>query len=591
MGKSTFISHILATKGNTWFEDSNYLVVHLDADKNNRHQVPKKIEAVENLYNKILNELFRISKENKDISYKKIQHIDDSSAPSKESSHRIESWLRAVASLIELINRSFGKEILLFIDNLDYLYHINDRAHFSKKKNVEAKEAKDFIEYMIDIFSEGANGALTSAGIKVIFSLRPDSLSLLQSNVHLLANHAFNNEDNIFFYNAPSTYEVLLGRYRLLKHITSLIKVAGKEKRMTELMSVYDKILTHYKKSDETHQNSNYCSKNLFQRLASLSKQGLRQILEHMSNYSWIGDENLSELDERFAYQTSPSMLTFTTGGKRYFSQFHSAFPNFYLVDSSVASILLKSQGFSEDILCKHRHTYWLKRLIAEYVYAKGDCVLLREVLDVFSDDSDDQTKPNGYEESIVRLSAASLCQTDRSNVMVAELDVSADGTDLGIGELRITERGKYCLECYIDTFQYLQLIVDDYMLSFPKCIENHMYYKKDYQYLIFPQPDYHKHSSLMVSIKARQVFLFLKVLEISLEMEKKLYPNVFLRLSSAGIKIPDVNQIEKNVIKSLDTLRKYLNLNHYEEYMREAKNDEHNIRKGLEGAYAIQKD
>ncbi len=555
-GKTTFISHLIFRYGVEWHKN-NYWVLHIDTDGEFNHGVPTLDTAYKDIFTRIFRRLEQLAKDCNEYDLEIIRAIEDDCTPRNiNDQNKEEKWQKSINYAVSKIKSTFGKKLILIIDNLDYLYHIYDRWHFSKKQNELAEKGRRFIDDFVKSFVPGNESPLSTMGVTVLIALREDSLKLLKASVELQGINPFNRSGMVFYYHQPTLYQVIIGRYKLLRYCITQVKKSGKMELFDERMSLLDRII----EVKPTFSSRTEGPKNLFQKLSALSKQGLRQTLEYFSLYTWVGGgENISEsfeISARFATQHSPSILAFVTGGKRAFSQYTAAFPNIYLVDSEAASTVVGRDYLSEELLLPHRHTYWLKRLIIEYVHQKGKGVKLEDILNVFCEKDSDF----GYEETIVRLATASLSQTDKSAVLRADLQVGADGDQLGISLLKLTERGKYCIEHFIDTFDYLQLVVEDSMLPLPKVVETKMDINQpDYGYLIKTQPDYGTDAALMVCIKADQVLYFLDALEASLELEKSIYPKVFDKLKKEGVVVPSINNIRGTVNDSLGKLRRYL--------------------------------
>ena len=161
-----------------------------------------------------------------------------------------------------------------------------------------------------------------------------------------------------------------------------------------------------------------------------------------------------------------------------------------------------------------------------------------------------------------------SLYDANESNLITGSLirDPNQQSKVL-IKSLQLTERGIHCLKknanrvCTIfDRFFYLQLVVDDCQLPLPRVLIRHMGQENlpGYDYIL--ESDNGRYASKareMIVCKADRVLYFLTVLEISLELEKKKYFNVFRKLGNWNVEIPSVSLIKEQVVREIDLLGK----------------------------------
>ncbi len=199
----------------------------------------------------------------------------------------------------------------------------------------------------------------------LVFVLRPDTIDFIRASMNELPiiTKALDDARYLYTYSSPKLLDVLEKRTDLLHDVVSVIKEEGKKKTILEGVDSLYEILS----------KGRWRNTHVLRNLEQLSRQGLRHIMKHLAQYSWVSIPTKSEsfeLTERFVKQYSPTLLVFILGGKRRFSQTFSRFPNFYHV-------------CCEGI--ETRHTYWLKRLIAEYIYTQRKNDLLVTPLDVIS--------------------------------------------------------------------------------------------------------------------------------------------------------------------------------------------------------------
>ncbi len=96
-------------------------------------------------------------------------------------------------------------------------------------------------------------------------------------------------------------------------------------------------------------------------------------------------------------------------------------------------------------------------------------------------------------------------------------------------------------------------------MLPIPKAIWEDPFdvSPSDYAYLVKGTKSYAEEGKAMINKKAKQVLVFLKVLEISLELEQLNYEKVYTALlSEEGFMLPNVNLIREKVLQELRNLQ-----------------------------------
>jgi len=490
-------------------------------------------------------------------------------------------------SLLSHLTHHIKARFVFFIDNLDYIYHVYDRGQFVKlaitnkaptENQISAmkdrQRAHDIIRYIMRIFRD--DSPLGEVGVTAVVVARIDSV---QHYIRRAYPHVPIPGDIVlrtYSISVAAINDVLLTYGTLLDRLIDLIPEEGQRKRFKETCTQLE--LTAIRSGEKD------VRARLNLDLQHLSRQGLRQIVEHYKQFVWtpvIIDEK-EAIISRFQEQYTPSLIAFLTNGHRLFQQFVSEFPNLYLIRSD--SLDENLPVWAESLTAPHRHTYWLKRLILEYIAheeRRNAQVTPRRIFSLFC-----QGDNKCYEDSIVRLCLGSLAQCDRSYVIEfqfipGELDHAADTVE----SIRLTRRGRRLIEItpgisgpndpFCDTFTYLQLIVDDHMLPIPSSLADVFSYDgQDYGYLVRGE-DYHAHLERMMQKKIFQVFCLIDLLALSLEQERRYFSTVFNRFVSFGIQIPDVKKIESRIRHDLKVILQYfpnINLDDYEQARSEAK-------------------
>ena len=431
-------------------------------------------------------------------------------------------------------------------------------------------------------------------GINVLIVLRDDSLS------HLIANRSDLATTDPRRY----TYQLIMPDVPTVigTHLDVMREAFTKWPKET-LRKVYNDAIEKIKPYEETLKIST--KRKLHSDLISLSRQRFRQIVEHYGNYVWLpvsiensGDREI--VTERFHDQYTPGIISFLQNSNRLFSQFLSEFPNIYLV---VGHKRQERNKAWENLCQRHRHTYWLKRLILEYItqmQRDKKSIHPEMIYEVFIDH---EGKGDAYEDSIVRLVLGSLAQVEKSNVINFKF---LDGTSsFEIEDISLTNRGWRLLgfleegeveaeNIFFDTFTYLQIIVDDYILPIPNAIFKYFKYEKDYDYgyLAAPAEIYGDFTRNMIKKKIEQVYLLMDVLEISFEYEKIKFNKAFERLEE-NIKLRTFDQIRESVNRSIDPIERYIKKHHnakfnWKDYMMPKNQYIAELREELKKVYCI---
>ena len=167
-----------------------------------------------------------------------------------------------------------------------------------------------------------------------------------------------------------------------------------------------------------------------------------------------------------------------------------------------------------------------------------------------------------------MRLVLGSMTQVEKSNLLTASVSYGNDFFE--IESICLTDRAwrlmgymdkgqNRAINAFLDTFTYLQVIVDDFILPIPKSVFNHFKYEKgfDYGYLAGPADLYSKETMRMIQKKVKLVFIFIDILRVSLECEKVAFSKVFDKLDK-HINLPNVDDIENSVRDSLKPIQNF---------------------------------
>jgi hypothetical protein len=206
------------------------------------------------------------------------------------------------------------------------------------------------------------------------------------------------------------------------------------------------------------------------------------------------------------------------------YSQAQGHFPNIFLVDGEVSEVRVTE--------ITHYSTYWLKYLLLKRIgLSENQGVSLQQLLDEFSRDY-------SFEEKIVRLSIGSLNMVNESRCVEI---IGAAKDDCHENLVRLTSRGRrligskddqrfpYCFE-----LSYLQLVIDDHLLSIPKQWTQSVCVDSSLRYATSVGDEYYKLVHRDLAVKFPAVIRFVRILEAAWQYECKLRPKLAAALTLA---------------------------------------------------------
>lgn len=486
-------------------------------------------------YTKLLNLLFRAAVDGgvvreEDVGYNDIIPEDSYAI---DENVKIDLYCGAIRRLARRVYDLSGRRFFIMVDNLDQYYYLFDRGGFCEEGDVSRSSACRKMSDLVMSFTS-PQGALGNIGASVLFVMRKHTLDYVKASLYAVEGQIFPSPAaGVYRLKKVPLEDVVLSRRKLMEKAVDLMPARiRKELFGSSMGSLFDAFL------ESRGANIN---RQMINSLERLSSHGHRESINHLAGFKWGVCEK--DLIDRFFTQFGPFLLSFMLGRKRRYSQRFSRFPNMFLVrgDAEYAN----DEFTPARLKAPHRQTYWLKYLIVALInsYASMDyAIRISDVIEIFT------TK--GYERHIVELVLGSLCQVD--GAYMVEPNWIADGTNscLAAGELKMTERGKAFFKLGdIFSFLYLQLVVEDNMLEIPKvCAKDYSYNWSDYNYMTHEQDSYNAGIRSMVLLKAKQVALFIEILESAYIAEKSRYPDVFRALGNQGVPDPNLTLIKNQI-------------------------------------------
>lgn len=522
IGKTTFLCNFIC-RNIQKFLRKRIVPVKINLDISSSHTIPGSVEIIQSIRRSVLTSLTK----NRLIDENSLERLAmDCRLPVDADLELSDANL---LHMTRLLSDRFGIRILLFIDNIDFLYHLGDRGFFAPggdnhPERAQVLRAHRTIVEIIDLLWRNGENHASHLGMSIVIACRQDTISFLMSKQHEVPIIAL--DDRIFSLRPPQREQasaVIHNRFAML--ITLCEKVPEQAKRK--------EFATQINSLKAMYEQRRGPGKALLNDLWSISRKGLRDMINQISEFSWLEylDGKKSELNARFTQQYYPSMLAYMLAGYRRYTQFSGNVPNIYLVNAPSPS---NEIGVPDSFKKPHIYTIWLKRLILEYLLNRKQYnTTVLDIIDMFCGKN-----RRGYSEDLVRYVLSSLLEVPTSELI--EVDVAADGAAGAHSYVRrvaITERGEFILSECSNSFKYLQLMVDDWKILLPRSLHDLFgYVLPDYSYLVATGGVYGASLDEILKLKGRQTFYFSLLIEEALAFERRMWPKVFDRLRAEGV-------------------------------------------------------
>ncbi len=447
-----------------------------------------------------------------------------------------------IRQIIEFVHRTTKRQFVLILDNIDYIGHVNDRLKFAG--DLEELETKT-LNAAINLIRLVHSGQLFGdAACTAIVALRHETYDTIDNYQGTSFTKAF--PDSTFF--SVDTVDAELAvklRCDLLREAAQRRAARVNKPTQAEHVSAWVDTIETYLGFNQPRGRGN----RLIDELNAVSNHGLRSILEHVGKYTVapffstalrLGDESN---DTEVHHNIHRARILFMLGRRLRFSQAKSHFPNLYL------AVKLHQRDPKGAVV--HCHSYWVKRLLFEYLHQRK-CPTVEQILSLFCVEDD------GYEPYIIRELLGSLYEANSSAVISARRAYAGDGGMLSITHVEMLARGNHIKANLLDTFAYLQLVVDDYMLPIPNFLSDDLSFegRQDYRYLMTTADPKAGSTASMLRQKVDQVIALIDLLATSLEIEQEFRPKTFQRLvEDGGIELPNMEAVRKKIFWEISAI------------------------------------
>lgn len=446
----------------------------------------------------------------------------------------ISEYIRQLASVGQKKYR-----ILLILDNLDVLHYQNSRylffpEHYNEHRRLIEQKLTALVYSFVD------PNLMGDSGLCVLIVARHNvARDCRLLNHPALPRHNEIDDHVVFQIGRIDPLDVISSRLKLFEHA---IDVCHKDSSALGDLSFRDQLGAL--RAATTNSIGSHNLSDGLRRISDLSHHGLRSLVD------FLGKMRLNPVSQEEVFQRlfshSPWILErlYIANMHQRFSQSQGHFPNMFLVDGTVNED--KVQGI------QHVHTYWLKYLILKRIgLSERRGVSVQALIEEFCG-------ALHYPTDIVRLCIGSLAMVNESRCIEI---IGAAKEDSKENLVRLTKRGQllaghsnnlpkqlpYCFQ-----FSYLQLVIDDHLLSLPRPFANRIAVEGSLSYAIDPLPKYQHRMVTDLERKLPATLTFVRVLESSWNAECRFNSALAAASSQLG---PDFSRIYselKGVVKAI---------------------------------------
>jgi hypothetical protein len=239
-------------------------------------------------------------------------------------------------------------------------------------------------------------------------------------------------------------------------------------------------------------------------------------------------------------YLTEPNdvltIFQFLDGSLDY-SQVNEGVTNIFLVNSNYSKSISEQENnplkdrIDRKYFSEHIQTYFLKYFVHYYIYLSNrkfnDPPSLRKLKEVFSSGTA-ENKYTFFEQSTLSLMLLHSTETDHGRLVRIETGLS--GAEV---RFRSTNRAVKMFEANLFwSFKYLMVVIEDNWLEFPSEVSSLFKVREEWQrsyHFVTNLHLMHEDEKLrFILYKSRLVVLFLRILQVALEYERKRYQCAF---------------------------------------------------------------
>ncbi len=459
----------------------------------------------------------------------------------------------AISELVKFVYQLNFSMVFIF-DDLDRYHFYYDKYYLFDNEN--QYQSLDDIKNLFNKFSKPDKSMpLAYLGVSVVFVLRDYVYSTIRENYGL---NSHGTSSTCYGIKKPNYKEVVNARLNLL---ADAIQALNKQTSFWKDVQLNIDNIKNIIASIRQDLNSNDPKPTNLEKVFFLSHHGCRSIIDFMKGLKVFGVTGREDVIRRYLIEDhSVIVLLYMLNHMRLYTQDNNHFPNLFLINAHVISNK-KTRELYPKAFEKHRHTYWLKYLILLYIKNQGEegCTI-RKLMAVFCE-------IGKYEPGIVKLVIGSLATPNWfSCIEIKYESITMEATSR---KVVLTKRGLFLLSkdhhdqefCF--SFNYLQLIIDDYLLHFPNVVAIYSLNENNtYSYLYDSFKEYGSGFIRVVKDKYPKVINFVRVLECSFDAEMKRDEQLHQYLLDEGVNLPNFDSIYKSIestVKSILGLKRAL--------------------------------
>lgn len=307
---------------------------------------------------------------------------------------------------------------------------------------------------------------------------------------------------------APSSDDVIASRFRLFTAAVTAVRSGYRNSPM-----FLDRVNALRTKILRMRENPVSAFGTIFE----LVHQGHRSLVQFLGTLP-VDVGPGAEITDRLLNSPHILLRLYLTNMRKRYTQKTGHFPNVFLNDAVVDP----SDAFAMAH-APHVHTYWLKYLLLRHAALQGrgrkkGRINSEETIRFFVDSLH-------YEEHLVRLALGSL--SDPSAASCLQI-IRPDRLRREIESLQLSSRGLRIVGGYDGTdslsfsFDYLQLVTDDYLLALPTVVADDIFVDANLAHTLKEGHVYSRGARETLKKKIPAVLSFLSVLEITFREEAK---------------------------------------------------------------------
>jgi hypothetical protein len=439
--------------------------------------------------------------------------------------------------LVHLSNwliREQKTRLVIMLDNLDVLHYISSRyMFFDDHYETHRRVVEDILVKVVLAFVEPS--LLGECGFCVLIAARNNvarDSGLINHGAHPRRDEF--SQHSVFRLWDSDAIDVVQSRLALLEEV--LVSYSGSPHANNAKLDFKDKLDLL-----QVNTTKSLDLKNLsdgLRRISDLSHHGSRSLVQFLGNLrlNILGQRDVVER----LFGSSPWLLErlYISNLHYRYTQAQKHFPNLFLVDALVSEKIKKTI---------HPHTYWLKYLLLRRIgKAEGNGIAVRVLISEF-------VGRYKYSESLFRLAMGSLNMVNASRC-IEFADVLGD--DVADNRVRLTTRGKVLIgasnryiQPYCFELSYLQMMVDDHLLSYPRHCADKIKVETNIGYALDPDESYIPRMNRDLPRKLIATLTFLRVLEAAWNSECKLRPSLASSAKEIG---PVFDNIYTGVVNTM---------------------------------------